>query len=65
MGAICIKCMNPDAIVKLHLDGSRDLECGECGEVFKCEDVRAAMDAMKNWEKLLPLIEAFPEQIQG
>ena len=63
MNAICIKCWNPDAIVKLHLDGTKDLECGECEEVFNCAEVRDCLAVMQGkWAKLLKWVDACPDE---
>lgn len=61
MNAICIKCWNPDALVKMHLDGSKEFECAECEETFTCQDVRETMEAMqKGWSKLIKWAESYP-----
>lgn len=61
VNAVCIKCWNPDALVKMHLDATGDFECGECEETFTCEEVRDCLDAMKNqWEKLIGWAESYP-----
>jgi hypothetical protein len=62
VNAICIKCWNPDALVKMHMDGSGVFECAECGEEFKCEEVRETMEAMRaGWEKLIGWAESYPK----
>jgi hypothetical protein len=61
MKAICIKCWDADATVKLHMDGSGDFECGGCDESFTCAEVRDTLDAMKRgWEKLIGWAESYP-----
>jgi hypothetical protein len=63
MDAICIKCWNPDALVKMHLDGSGEFECAECEEVFTCKEVRTTLEAMQTqWAKLLEWAEAYPKE---
>lgn len=63
MKAVCIRCWNPDALVQMDLDGSREFECAECNERFTCEEVRDALDAMKaGWEKLIVWAEAYPAE---
>lgn len=53
MKAICIKCWNPDAVVTMDLDGTKEFQCVECEERFTCGDVRETLEAMKKgWEKL-------------
>jgi hypothetical protein len=62
MNAICIKCWNVDAVVKMHLDGSGVFECEECGETFECAEVRETLEAMqKGWGRLLKWAEAYPK----
>lgn len=62
MNAICIKCWNPDALVKLHMDGSGVFECEECGETFECGEVRDTMEAMQTkWARLIGWAEAYPK----
>lgn len=61
MKAICIKCWNPDALVKLHCDGSGMFECAECGEEFDRDAVHSALAAMrKGWAKLIKWADAYP-----
>jgi transposase-like protein len=62
MNVVCIKCWSENSLVKLHLDGSNEFECAGCEESFTCEDVRAAIDAAKKWEKVLKWIDAAPEE---
>lgn len=64
MKALCIKCLNPDALVSMHLDGSGYFECGECGETFHCEEVRRALEGLANWPKLLKWAEAYPDGLK-
>ena len=64
MHAICIKCWDPEALVKMHLDGSGAFECAECEESFTCEEVRGALDAMqKGWGKLIRWAESYPKDV--
>lgn len=66
MNVVCIKCWDADAVVKLHLDGSNELECNECGETFTCGEVREKLDAMvKGWGRVLKWIEAVPVEEQA
>lgn len=61
MGVVCIKCWHEDAIVKLHLDGTNEFECNECGEMFTCGEVREKLDAMVNgWGRVLKWVETAP-----
>jgi hypothetical protein len=63
MRAICIKCWDPDALVKLHMDGSGDFECAECDESFTCEEVRETMEAVQGrWAKLIGWVESYPRE---
>jgi hypothetical protein len=63
MNAVCIKCWNPDALVKLHMDGSGEFECDECEETFTCADVRKTMEAMQTaWAKLVGWAESYPKE---
>lgn len=62
MKAICIKCWNPDAVVSMDLDGSREFCCIECEERFTCEEVKETLEAMqKGWGKLLKWADAYPK----
>ena len=61
MNAICIKCWDKDALVKMHLDGSGDFECNTCDETFTCAEVRDTLAAMQGkWAKLLGWAESYP-----
>lgn len=60
MNVVCIKCWAENALVKLHLDGSNDIECAECEETFTCEDVRGVIENAKKWERVLKWIDAAP-----
>ena len=61
MNAICIKCWNVDAVVKMALDGSKEFECVECGERFTCAEVRDTLAAMNGrWAKLIVWAESYP-----
>lgn len=63
MKAMCIKCMNPDALVSMDLDGTCQFRCGECEEEFGCDEVREALEAMqKGWAKLLAWADAYPQE---
>ncbi len=62
MRITCIKCLNIDAVVCLNMTGAGDtFQCTECQEAFDVTDVRAAIEAAKTWEKLLPWIEQYPK----
>ncbi|VTU02763.1 unnamed protein product [Gemmataceae bacterium] len=62
MNAVCIKCWNPEAVVKMHLDGSGDFECAECEETFSCAEVKDCLKAMQErWGKLMKWVEAYPK----
>lgn len=62
MNAVCIKCWNPEALVKLHMDGSGEFECGECEETFTCAEVRETLEAMQTkWAKLIGWAESYPK----
>lgn len=61
MKAICIKCWNPDAVVRMDLDGSKEFVCVECEETFSCQEVKDTLAAMqKGWSKLLTWAESYP-----
>jgi hypothetical protein len=61
MRAICIKCWNPDALVTMDLDGTKQFRCTECEEEFECKEVRETLEAMKaGWEKLIGWAESYP-----
>lgn len=63
MKAICIECWNQDAVVSMHLDGSKDFRCGECEAEFTCEDVRGKLAAMQQgWDRLLKWADAYPTE---
>jgi hypothetical protein len=63
MNAICIKCWDPEALVKLHMDGSGVFECNECEETFACSEVRDTLAAMQGkWAKLIGWAEAYPQE---
>jgi hypothetical protein len=62
MKVVCIKCWAEDSLVKLHLDGSNDFECEACDETYTCDDVRATIEAAKQWEKLLKWVESAPTE---
>jgi hypothetical protein len=65
MNAICIKCWNPDALVKMHLDGSGEFECAECEETFTCEEVKDTLEAMQGkWSKLIGWAESYPKDAE-
>lgn len=62
MNALCIKCWNPDAVVKMSLVEEWGFECAECGEEFTCEEVKEAIEAMqKGWGRLLKWAESYPK----
>lgn len=61
MTAVCIKCWNPDALVRMHMDGSACFECAECNETFDTDEVRTCLDAMRTkWAKLLAWADTYP-----
>lgn len=61
MTAICIKCWDGDALIKMHLDGSGEFECSACDATFNCEEVRDTLAAMQGrWAKLIGWAEAYP-----
>jgi hypothetical protein len=63
MNAICIKCWSPEALVKMHLDGSGDFECDECGETFTCQEVRDTLEAVQGkWSRLIGWAESYPKE---
>lgn len=62
MNAVCIKCWNPDAVVKMAMVEEWAFECAECGEEFTCEEVRGCLSAMqKQWAKLIVWAESYPK----
>jgi hypothetical protein len=63
MKAVCIKCWDADALVRMDLDGSGDFSCVECQETFSCEEVRATLEAMQSsWGRLIAWAESYPKQ---
>jgi hypothetical protein len=57
MNAICLKCLDPDAVLKLDLADGNTISCESCNEEFSVIDVRRVLDG---WAKLLPWLEANP-----
>ena len=57
----CVKCWDEDALVRVGLETEPDFSCEGCGETFTCEDVRAVMESMKNWTKILAWVETYPK----
>jgi hypothetical protein len=63
MRAICVECWNPDALVRMSLDGDSVFRCDECEAEFGCDDVRAKLEAMQaGWAKLLTWAESYPAE---
>lgn len=63
MRAICIRCWNPESVVKMHLDGSGDFECSECQETFGPDEVEAAFSSAKAaWSRILEWARAYPTE---
>lgn len=61
MNAVCIKCWDTDAVVRMALDGTREFSCAECDETFTCDEVRDTLAALqKGWGPLLKWADAYP-----
>jgi len=43
------------------MDGTEQFRCLSCNEEFTREDVQTAIDGMKDWEKLLAWLDAYPK----
>jgi hypothetical protein len=52
--AVCIRCGNPEAIVRLNLADVSEFKCDECGEEFTADDVRQFCGA---WQRVLAWID--------